>query len=129
MKRRQWLGLLLALVLTVALATAAFAAGTVEPFTDVPESEYYADPVAWAVAEKITNGTDDTHFSPVETCTRGQIVTFLYRAADEPEVKNVKNPFVDVAKGTYYENAVLWAVENEITNGTDDTHFSPNSSC
>ncbi|MBR7033610.1 MAG: S-layer homology domain-containing protein [Clostridia bacterium] len=98
-------------------------------FKDVPADAYYADAVAWAVRNNITTGTDKTHFSPNAGCTRGQVVTFLWRAAGEPEPTSAKNPFVDVKSDAYYYKAVLWAVEKGITNGTDKTHFSPNATC
>ena len=100
---------------------------TVGGFSDVFEGDYYAEPVLWAVQHdpQITNGTSPTTFSPSQTCTRAQMVTFLWRAANCPEPKNTKNAFKDVAKGSYYYDAVLWAVEQGITNGTSKTTFSP----
>ncbi|MBR7033003.1 MAG: leucine-rich repeat protein, partial [Clostridia bacterium] len=98
-------------------------------FKDVPAGAYYADAVAWAVANGITTGTSDTTFSPNDGCTRGQVVAFLWRAAGSPEPRDNKNPFSDVKSNAYYYKAVLWAVENEVTSGTDATHFSPNSVC
>ena len=101
------------------------------PFTDVPADAYYYDAVAWAVENGITTGTGDgTTFSPNAPCTRGQIVTFLWRAAGCPEPKSSVNPFTDVEEGAYYSKAVLWAVENGITTGTGDgTTFSPDAPC
>ncbi|MBR4087447.1 MAG: bacterial Ig-like domain-containing protein, partial [Clostridia bacterium] len=99
------------------------------PFKDVKANEYYETPVLWAVTKEITKGTAEDTFSPNDECTRGQIVTFLWRAAGEPAPKSAKNPFKDVKKGEYYYNAVLWAVENGITNGMDATHFAPDASC
>ncbi|MBR7032103.1 MAG: S-layer homology domain-containing protein, partial [Clostridia bacterium] len=98
-------------------------------FTDVPADAYYADAVAWAVANGITTGTSATTFSPNDGCTRGQVVAFLWRAAGSPEPKGTRNPFIDVKPNAYYYEAVLWAVENGVTSGTDATHFSPNSVC
>jgi len=99
-------------------------------FDDVQdESTYYFEPVYWAVEQGITNGTSETTFSPDAECTRGQIVTFLYRAAGEPEVNTTENPFTDVVAGSYYEKAVLWAVAEGITNGTSATTFSPDATC
>ena len=95
-------------------------------FVDVPADAYYADAVDWAVDKGITNGTDDTHFSPNAPCTRAQVVTFLWRAAGQPAAAGSANPFVDVQEGAYYYDAVLWASGLGITKGTDDTHFSPN---
>ena len=77
--------------------------------------------------EGITNGTTATTFSPNKACTRAQMVTFLWRAAGEPEPETTVNPFTDVAAGAYYYDAVLWAVEQGITNGTTATTFSPNA--
>ena len=97
-------------------------------FTDVAPGSYCYDAVQWAVANGITNGTDATHFSPNAGCTRGQVVTFLWRAAGEPVVSGNVG-FVDVAPGSYCYEAVKWAVANGITRGTDATHFSPNATC
>ncbi len=99
------------------------------PFEDVTESKYYYDAVLWAVEQGVTNGTDATHFSPDTPCTRGQIVTFLRRSAGSPEPQSEANPFADVKDGAFYRDAVLWAVENGVTKGTDATHFSPNDNC
>lgn len=98
-------------------------------FTDVPDGEYYAAAVKWAVEKKITQGMTDTTFAPNDPCTRGQIVTFLWRANGSPEPASTVNPFRDVKAGDYYYKAVLWAKEKGITSGTDDTHFSPNDPC
>ena len=98
-------------------------------FVDVPLNSYYFDAVEWAVQNKITNGTDKTHFSPDANCTRSQIVTFLWRSNGSPEPTETKNPFKDVKKNDYYYKAVLWAVENNITKGTSETTFSPNDTC
>ena len=92
-------------------------------FIDVPESAYYYDAVYWAVDEGITNGTTATTFSPNNACTRAQMVTFLWRAAGEPEPENTANPFTDVAAGAYYYDAVLWAVEQGITNRAQTVTF------
>ena len=97
-------------------------------FVDVAPGSYCYEAVKWAVANGITNGTDATHFSPNATCTRGQVVTFMYRAEGEPAVGG-SNGFVDVAAGSYCYNAVQWAVAKGITKGTDTTHFSPNATC
>ena len=98
-------------------------------FVDVATGSYYEDAVDWAVENGITKGTDDTHFSPDGICTRAQAVTFLWRAAGSPEPKTNTMPFTDVNAGSYYYDAVLWAVENGITKGTSDTTFSPNATC
>ena len=81
----------------------------------------------WAVGEGITNGTTATTFSPNNACTRAQMVTFLWRAAGEPEPETTVNPFTDVSESAYYYEAVLWAVEQGITNGTTATTFAPNA--
>ena len=99
------------------------------PFEDVAQNTYYYNAVLWAVNREITAGTDDTHFTPNGTCTRAQVVSFLWRAAGRPEPGEDRNPFVDVSAGSYYYKAVLWAVKNGIVYGTDDTHFSPSDSC
>ena len=98
-------------------------------FVDVATGSYYEDAVDWAVENGITKGTDDTHFSPDGICTRAQAVTFLWRTAGSPASKTRTMPFTDVPVGSYYYDAVLWAVENGITKGTSDTTFSPNMTC
>lgn len=98
-------------------------------FVDVATGSYYEDAVDWAVENGITKGTDDTHFSPDGICTRAQAVTFLWRAAGSPEPETRAMPFADVPAGSYYYDAVLWAVENGITKGTSETMFSPNMTC
>lgn len=98
-------------------------------FTDVPMESYCYPAVLWAVENNITTGTTETTFSPDALCTRAQIVTFLWRSAGEPQPTLSENPFSDVTSGAYYENAVLWAVENGITTGTTETTFSPEAPC
>ena len=98
-------------------------------FVDVPEGSYYEEAVAWAVENGITKGTSDTTFDPNGICTRAQAVTFLWRAAGCPASKTITMPFTDVKAGSYYYDAVLWAVENGITKGTSDTTFSPDVTC
>ena len=98
-------------------------------FVDVPEGSYYEEAVNWAVDKGITTGTDATHFSPDGICTRAQAVTFLWRAAGSPAAKSAVMPFTDVKAGSYYYDAVLWAVENGITKGTSETMFSPDATC
>ena len=100
---------------------------SVNPFTDVSTSAYYYDAVLWAVERGITAGTSATTFSPDATCTRGQIVTFLYRAVGT--TTSGTNPFVDVADSAYYADAVKWAVAEGVTAGTSATTFSPDASC
>ena len=98
-------------------------------FVDVATGSYYEDAVDWAVENGITKGTTATTFSPNATCTRAQAVTFLWRAAGSPEPETRAMPFADIPVGSYYYDAVLWAVENGITKGTSDTTFSPNMTC
>ena len=98
-------------------------------FVDVATGSYYEDAVDWAVGNGITQGTDATHFSPDGICTRAQAVTFLWRAAGSPKPETRTMPFTDIPAGSYYYDAVLWAVENGITKGTSDTTFSPNTTC
>lgn len=97
------------------------------PFVDVAEGKYYYDAVLWAAENGITGGTTATTFEPATTCTRAQTVTFLWRAAGSPEPESTVMPFTDVAEGSYYYDAVMWAVENGITTGTSATTFSPNA--
>ena len=108
------------------------AAGSPEPktassFTDVPVSAYYAKAVAWAVENGITNGMTATEFAPDATCTRGQSVTFLYRALKGTASGSTN--FTDVASDAFYADAISWAVANNVTNGTSNTTFSPNADC
>ena len=98
-------------------------------FNDVKPGDYFYDAVNWAVEKGITTGTSATTFSPNASCTRAQIVTFLWRASGSPEPKTASNPFTDVAANAYYFKAVLWAVENGITTGTSATTFSPDAPC
>lgn len=104
------------------------AEGVDNPFTDVKDGQWYTDAVLWAVSEGITNGTSAATFSPNAKVSRAQTVTFLYRAAKAAPVK-ADNPFKDVKAGEWYTDAVLWAVANDITNGTGENTFSPNSVC
>ena len=97
----------------------------VTPFDDVPEDTYYNDAVYWAVRRGITSGVGGNRFAPDETCTRAQIVTFLWNVAGNPEPKSLTVPFADVSADAYYYKALCWATENEITYGTSDTTFSP----
>ena len=101
------------------------------PFTDVKSGAYYYDAVQWAVKKGITTGTGNgTTFSPDMNCTRAQVVTFLWRAAGSPRPNFTHNPFKDVTVGSYYFNAVMWALEQGITTGTGDgTTFSPDMTC
>ena len=111
------------------------AAGCPEPentsttFADMKKDAFYYKAVLWAVENGVANGIDKTHFGPDATCTRGQIVTFLWRFMGKPSSNTATNPFTDLKKDGFYLDAVLWAVENEITNGLDATHFGPDSTC
>lgn len=98
-------------------------------FQDVPANAYYAQAVSWAVANGITSGVGPGQFGPDMRCTRAQMVTFLWKAQGQPEPESAENPFVDVKPSDYCYKAVLWAVENGISGGTDSTHFSPSLSC
>ena len=99
------------------------------PFDDVEQGKYYCAPVLWAADRNITNGLTDTAFGPDKTCTRGQVVTFLWRAAGSPEPEDTNNPFTDVKESDYFYKPVLWTVENGITQGTSAATFSPGSTC
>ena len=114
---------------TVAAAFKASAPTGKNPFIDVPAGSYYEDAVIWAVDKGITTGTSATTFNPNGICTRAQAVTFLWRAAGSPAAKSSAMPFADVKAGSYYYDAVLWAVEQGITKGTSDTAFSPDATC
>ena len=94
-------------------------------FWDVKQGDYYYDAVKWAVEKRITEGTGANFFSPNASCTRAQMVTFLWRAAGSPAPKSTVNPFTDVSASDYFYNAVLWAVENGITTGAGADRFAP----
>jgi|GEM_PF-5423463 len=98
-------------------------------FEDVEKGSWYAEAVNWAVENGITTGKTETLFAPDEPCTRAQAVTFLWRAAGEPKPTAAENPFTDVEAGSYYCEAVLWAVEKGITNGVSATEFAPDAKC
>ena len=89
----------------------------------------YAEAIAWAASEEITLGVDDFHFNPDGTCTRGEAVTFLWRASGKPAPSITDTAFEDLDDSAFYYDAVLWAFENDITNGTSETTFSPNEVC
>ena len=114
---------------TVAATFKASAPTGKNPFIDVPAGSYYEDAVIWAVDKGITSGTSAPTFNPNGICTRAQAVTFLWRAAGSPAPKTKVMPFADVKAGSYYYDAVLWAVEQGITKGTGDTMFSPDATC
>lgn len=104
---------------------------TSNPFNDISPNMYYFPSVLWAVNHdpQITKGMTDTAFAPGETCTRGQVVTFLWRAMGCPEPKSANNPFTDVKDGAFYYKAVLWAAENGVTTGATKTTFAPGDPC
>ena len=98
------------------------------PFVDVPEDEFYVDPVLWALQEGLTTGTTENTFSPYKNATRGEVVTFLWRAMGEPKAE-IANPFNDVTEGDFYYEAVLWAYEQGITTGVEEDRFAPQDEC
>ncbi len=104
---------------------------TGNPFTDVPEEAYYAGAVDWAYSSdpQVTDGNGKDKFMPYQLCTRGQVVTFLWRAMGCPEPENLYEPFDDVDENDYFYKPVIWAVSRGITDGTSKTTFSPNSQC
>lgn len=97
----------------------------VMPFVDVADDSYYYDSVLWGWTNGIVKGFDETHFAPDMSCTRAQVVTFLYRAAGSPDVSTGQTKFTDVQANSYYEKAVAWALENGIVKGVSDTEFAP----
>ena len=99
------------------------------PFKDVSNNAWYLKPVLWAVENGITGGTSDTTFSPEKTCTRAQVVTFLYAAQGKPAVSQNAGSFTDVASNAWYINPVLWAVENDVTGGVGNNKFGPENYC
>lgn len=103
--------------------------GTENPFVDVKESDFFYDAVLWAVENGITKGVSDTEFAPYAVCNRAHVVTFLHRTLGLPEVESAENPFTDVHEGDFYYDAVLWAVENGVTNGVTADTFEPASDC
>ena len=102
---------------------------TNNPFTDVKETDWFYKPVLWAVENSITNGISATEFGSYQNCNRAQVVTFLYRANGNPEFSATECPFTDVVADMWYEAPILWAVENEITNGMGDGTFGVNGVC
>ena len=113
----------------ISLSLPAAAAADASPFTDVSPDDYFYSPVLWAVGGDVTQGVSDGKFAPYTTCTRGQVVTFLWRAMGFPDSQNETNPFTDVRESDYFCKPVLWAVEQDITNGTSATAFSPEETC
>lgn len=117
------------LVLAVCFGLLGTAAAAQMPFADVKEGTYYEDAVLWAVENGIAAGMTPTRFDPERSCTRAQVVTFLWRACGSPEPEGAESGFQDVSKTAYYYKAVLWAVENGITAGMTETQFAPDRSC
>lgn len=111
--------------------TVAIKIGQTMNFIDVKTTDYFYNSVKWAVGKNITNGTSSTTFSPYKSCTRAEIVTFLWRAAGSPEPTTTRNPFRDVNAVTHssYYKAILWASQKGITSGTSTTAFSPDQVC
>ena len=101
---------------------------TVNPFSDVTESDWFYQPILWAVQNNVTAGTSATTFSPNAKCTRAQVVTFLWNMNGQPKL-SVSNPFKDVKTSDWYYHAIMWAVQNNVTAGTSATTFSPNQIC
>ena len=99
------------------------------PFSDVKTGAFYYKAVLWAVEQGVTNGTSSTAFSPDATCTRGQIVTFIWRANGSPKSVSSPNSFTDVQPGGFYFPAMLWAAEHAITTGVSPTSFAPGATC
>ena len=97
------------------------------PFADMEHGRFYYDAVLWAVANGVTKGTSDTAFQPNKSCTRAEVVTFLWRVCGEPAPTQAVNPFADVRENSYYYKAVLWAVETGITKGEDASSFAPDA--
>ncbi len=99
------------------------------PFDDIPEGAYYEQAVSWAAQTGVTDGNGKGQFMPFQLCTRGQVVTFLWRAMGSPEPENLWEPFDDVSDTDYFYKPVIWAVSHGITDGTSETTFSPYSQC
>ena len=136
MKKPIVLLLLLAILCGMMLPTFAFDPTLPEDllednsvFSDVLQGAFYYDAVTWAYHRNITSGTTRNTFSPADSCTRAQVVTFLWRASGCPESKTKTTPFRDINSKSYYYKAVLWAAEKNITEGTSNTSFSPDATC
>lgn len=118
-----------AMMMVLLLGMSVTCLAVTNPFKDVKKSAFYYDAVLWAVEQNITSGVSKTEFGPNAACTRGQTVTFLWRAAGCPNPTTQTNPFKDVKKSDFYYKAVLWAVENNVTAGTSKNTFGPNEAC
>ena len=99
------------------------------PFKDYPVNAYYADAVSWAYWASVANGTGDNEFGPDDPCTRGQVITFLWRSQGRPEPGVIDPDIQDVPEDAYYHHAVHWALERGITTGMDNHHFEPDKPC
>ena len=119
----------LSLVMLLSVVPMAVSAAYTTPFEDVKTTDYFYKAVIWAYNEGITTGTTATKFAPASTCTRGQVVTFLWRAMGKPEPTSSTNPFGDVKTTDYYYKPILWAIEKGITTGTSAKRFSPDVTC
>ena len=124
---KRFLSVLLVCIMLISIFPISVLAAN--PFTDVLTTDYFYEPVLWAFSQGITTGMTDTTFAPEATCTRGQIVTFLWRSQGSPDAQAANNPFRDVNSGDYFYEAVLWAVENKITSGMSADTFAPNDPC
>ena len=102
---------------------------TINPFDDVADDAWYLKPVLWAVENGITSGISKREFGPEQTCTRAQVVTFLYASAGKPAPTTGNISFTDVSAADWFVNPVLWAVENDITGGIGNDMFGPNNTC
>ena len=116
-------------VVEAAAAKPAEPAKPANPFVDVPADAYYHDAVLWALENGVTTGVTANTFAPTASCTRGQVVTFLWRASGKPEPKTTVNPFTDVKEGSAFYKAILWAYENGITSGVTADTFNPSGTC
>ena len=101
---------------------------TENPFKDVKSTDWFYQPVLWAVENGITGGIAADQFGPNQTCTRGQIVTFLYAAVEKPEIEG-SSTFKDVKDTDWFAKPVIWAAQNEVTGGIGDGKFGPNNTC
>ena len=126
---KKVIAIILALVMLLSVVPMTTGAAYKTPFEDVKTTDYFYEPVIWAYSEGITTGTTATKFAPQSTCTRGQVVTFLWRAMGKPEPATKTNPFGDVKESDYYYKPILWAVEKGITTGTSAKRFSPDVTC
>lgn len=119
--------IILLLACALLLSTASIAAEN--PFTDVAQTDWFYGPVLWALEKGITTGKTATEFAPDGYCSRGQVVTFLWRLMGKPQPKNTVTPFTDVLTWKYYYPALCWAVETGVTTGVTETTFEPERSC